>query len=80
MKIKTAKSKKNEPSTVIRTNKASLPMLSAKRMYYYMDHKEDEEGNKEIFYVLVDNRKGKKEMTEYDSLKDMEKAVAALNK
>ena len=69
------KIKKNEPSTVIRINKSDLDMLSAKRMYYYMDYTEDEEGNKDVFYVLVDNRKGKKETTKFDSLKELEAAV-----
>ena len=75
MKVKTVKAKDNTPKTVIRTNKASVPMIREKRMYYYMDQKEDENGDKNIFYVLVDNRKGKKEISEFDSLSDLEKAV-----
>ena len=69
------KIKKNEPSTVVRINKSELDMLSAKRMYYYIDYMKDEDGNKNIFYVLVDNRKGKKETTRFDSLKELEAAV-----
>lgn len=59
--------------TVCRINKGSVPMLSDKRMYYYMDKRENEDGDKEIFYVLVDNRKGKKDTKEFDSLADLEK-------
>lgn len=64
---------KKEPETVCRINKASLDSLSDKRMYYYMDFRDDD--SKEVFYVLVDNRKGKKTLTEYDSIKKLEEAL-----
>lgn len=64
---------KKVPETVCRINKASLDSLSDKRMYYYMDFKDDD--SKEVFYVLVDNTKGKKTLTEYDSIKKLEEAL-----
>ena len=64
---------KKAPETVCRINKSSLDSLSDKRMYYYMDFRDDD--SKEVFYVLVDNRKGKKILTEYDSIKKLEEAL-----
>lgn len=73
MKVKSGS--KNEINTVCRINKASVGMLSNKRMYYYMDQREKDDDSKEVFYVLVDNRKGKKELTEFDSIKDLEESL-----
>ena len=64
---------KKAPETVCRINKSSLDSLSDKRMYYYMDFRDDD--SKEVFYVLVDNRKEKKTLTEYDSIKKLEEAL-----
>ena len=65
--------KKNKNETVCRITKSSIPMINDKRRYYYMELKEDEEGEKQVYYVLLDNSKGKKETTEFDSLADLEK-------
>ena len=64
---------KKVPETVCRINKSSLDSLSDERMYYYMDFRDDD--SKEVFYVLVDNRKGEKTLTEYDSIKKLEEAL-----
>jgi hypothetical protein len=64
---------KKAPETVCRINKSSLDSLSDERMYYYMDFRDDD--SKEVVYVLVDNRKGKKTLTEYDSIKKLEEAL-----
>ena len=64
---------KKVPETVCRINKSSLDSLSDKRMYYYMDFRDDD--SKEVFYVLVDNRKGEKTLTEYDSINNIEEAL-----
>ena len=61
------------PETVCRINKSSLNSLNDKRMYYYMDFRDDD--SKEVFYVLVDNTKGKKILTEYDSINKLEEAL-----
>ena len=73
MKVKSGS--KKEVNTVCRINKSSVDMLSNKRMYYYMDQRETEDDSKEVFYVLVDNRKGKKELTEFNSIKDLEESL-----
>jgi hypothetical protein len=67
------KDKKNE--TLCRINKSSIPMITEKRRYYYMDIKEDEEGEKNVYYAILDNTKGKKEITEFDSLEELEKSL-----
>lgn len=64
---------KKAPETVCRINKSSLDSLSDKRMYYYMDFRNDD--SEEVFYVLVDNRKGEKTLTEYDSINNIEEAL-----
>lgn len=71
MRVKSGSKVKNE--SVCRINKASIPMINDKRKYYYMDFREDEEGEKQVYYVLLDNSKGKKETKEFDSLADLEK-------
>ena len=71
MRVKSGSKVKDE--SVCRINKASIPMITDRRRYYYMDFKEDGEGNKNVFYVLLDNSKGKKETKEFDSLSDLEK-------
>jgi hypothetical protein len=50
-------------------------MITEKRRYYYMDIKEDEEGEKKVYYAILDNTKGKKEITEFDSLEELEKSL-----
>ena len=70
MKVKSGK--KEDENTVIRINKLSLDMLSTKGKYYYMDRNPDTD---EVYYVLVDNTKGKKKLTEFDSIKKLEEAI-----
>lgn len=62
-------------NTVCRINKAKLDMISAKGLFYYIDRKENENGEIIPVFVLVDNTKGKMKITEYDSLEAMEKVV-----
>ncbi len=66
--------KKNEVKVVHRTNKLSADMLQAKELFYYQDV--DDEGN--MLYVLLDNRKGKKKLTNYNSIEELDKAVKKL--
>lgn len=68
-------SSKNDRNTVCRINKASVDLLSSKGLFYYMDQREKEDNSKEVFYVLVDNTKGKKELTEFNSIKKLEEAL-----
>lgn len=70
MKVKSGK--KEDKDAIVRINKSSLDMLSTKGKYYYMDRKPDAD---EVFYVLVDNTKGKKKLTEFDSIKKLEEAI-----
>lgn len=70
MKVKSGK--KEDKDAIVRINKSSLDMLSTKGKYYYMDLKEDTD---EVYYVLVDNTKGKKKLTEFDSIKKLEEAI-----
>lgn len=70
MKVKSGK--KEDKNPIVRINKSSLDMLSTKGKYYYMDLKEDTD---EVYYVLVDNTKGKKKLTEFDSIKKLEEAI-----
>ena len=62
-----------ESKTICRINKSGLNMISAKRLFYYIDRKENENGEIVPVYALVDNTKGK--MTEYDSIEELEKEV-----
>lgn len=73
MKVKSG-SKTNQ-NTVCRINKSSVDMLSTKRLFYYVDQRENEDETKEVIYVLVDNTKGKKKLTEFDSIKKLEEAI-----
>lgn len=73
MKVKSG-SKTNQ-NTVCRINKSSVDMLSTKRLFYYVDQREKEDETKEVVYVLVDNTKGKKTLTEFDSIKKLEEAI-----
>ena len=68
--------KKDEIINIIRISKANVPSIQSKQVFYYIDSKKDEEGNIEgVTYVLVDNRKGKKEITEFNSIKDLEESI-----
>lgn len=67
--------KKNKNETVCRITKPSIPMINDKRRYYYMELREDEEGEKQVVYVLLDNTKGKKKTTEFESLEALSKFI-----
>lgn len=67
--------KKTKNETVCRITKSSIPMINDKRRYYYMELKEDEEGEKNVVYVLLDNTKGKKKTTEFESLEALSKFI-----
>lgn len=73
MKVKSGS--KTDQNTVCRINKSSVDMLSTKRLFYYVDQRENEDETKEVIYVLVDNTKGKKKLTEFDSIKKLEEAI-----
>ena len=64
-----------ESKTICRINKSGLNMISAKRLFYYIDRKENENGEIVPVYALVDNTKGKMKITEYDSIEELEKEV-----
>ena len=61
--------------SVCRITKSQVNILTAKKLFYYIDQRVDDNGEKRFFYVLVDNTKGDRKITEFDSMKDMEKAV-----
>ena len=73
MRVRSGSTEKR-PS-VCRITKSQLNMITAKKLFYYLDQVEDEDGNRSIKYVLVDNTSGKMKISEFDSMKDMEKAV-----
>ena len=73
MKVKSGS--KTDQNTVCRINKSSVDMLATKRLFYYVDQREREDETKEAVYVLVDNTKGKKKLTEFDSIKKLEEAI-----
>ena len=67
--------KKDKNETVCRIIKPSIPMINDKRRFYYMETKEDEDGEKKVVYVLLDNTKGKKKTMEFDSIEELSKFI-----
>ena len=68
--------KKDEIINIIRISKSNVPSIQSKRVFYYIDTKKNEEGNIEkVVYILVDNRKGKKEITEFESIEDLKNSI-----
>lgn len=68
--------KKDEIINIIRISKFNVPSIQSKRVFYYIDTKKNEEGNIEkVVYILVDNRKGKKEITEFESIEDLKNSI-----
>ena len=68
--------KKDEIINIIRISKSNVPSIQSKQVFYYIDSKKDEEGNIEkVVYILVDNRKGKKEITEFESIEDLKNSI-----
>lgn len=68
--------KKNNIERIVRISKTNVPSIQSKQVFYYIDSKKDEEGKIiGVSYFLLDNRKGKKEITEFDSLKDLEDSI-----
>ena len=68
--------KKNPVTNVIRIQKVNAPSIQSKQVFYYIDTKKDEEGNiTGVSYFLLDNRKGKKDIKEFDSLKALEDSL-----
>ena len=68
--------KKDEIINIIRISKSNVPSIQSKRVFYYIDTKKNEEGNiDKVVYILVDNRKGKKEITEFESIEDLKNSI-----
>lgn len=68
--------KKNNIERIVRISKTNVPSIQSKQVFYYIDSKKDEEGKIiGVSYFLLDNRKGKKEITEFDSLKELEDSI-----
>lgn len=68
--------KKDEIINIIRISKNNVPSIQSKQVFYYIDSKKDEDGKIiGVSYFLLDNRKGKKEITEFDSLKKLEDSI-----
>lgn len=67
--------KNNEVISVCRISKCNVPDIATKRMFYYIDKVIDEDDNEKVVYGLVDNRKGKKEIKEFNSIKELEEAI-----
>lgn len=62
--------KKRKPkveSTIIRINKGQIERLVAKRYYYCVDNSDKE--NVRVYFV--DNTKGKKDTTEFNSIDEL---------
>ena len=73
MRVRSGSDEKRQ--SVCRVNKNQLNMITAKRLYYYIDQKIDDDGEKKFYYVLVDNTKGNMKISEFESMQDLEKAV-----
>ena len=68
--------KKNNIERIVRISKTNVPSIQSKQVFYYIDSKKDEEGKIiGVSYFLLDNRNGKKKITEFDSLKDLEDSL-----
>ena len=68
--------KKDEIINIIRISKNNVPSIQSKQVFYYIDSKKDEDGKIiGVSYFLLDNRKGKKEITEFDSIKELEDSI-----
>ena len=68
--------KKNPIINVIRIDKKNVPSIQSKQVFYYIDTNKNEEGEiTGVSYFLLDNRKGKKEITEFESIEDLEKSL-----
>ena len=68
--------KKDEIINIIRISKSNVPSIQSKQVFYYIDSKKDEEGKIiGVSYFLLDNRNGKKKITEFDSLKELEDSI-----
>lgn len=68
--------KKDEIINIIRISKSNVPSIQSKQVFYYIDSKKDEEGKViGVSYFLLDNRKGKKDIKEFDSLKALEDSL-----
>jgi hypothetical protein len=67
---------KKEVNSIIRINKKNVPSIQSKGLFYYVDANRNEEGDiTNVIYGLVDNRKGKKVVKEFDSIKELEESI-----
>lgn len=67
---------KKEVNSIIRINKKNVPSIQSKGLFYYVDATRNEEGDiTNVIYGLVDNRKGKKVVKEFDSIKELGESI-----